>query len=176
MLRVGITFVRPLPDGVTKKCSHCERILPKRGLPQRPSARTMPAISRRGASTPLSPTCGRVSAGAGGCSARTATAGSNTVSEILSGAVIRANPFLTTMTAAGLIDRCAQDLTREPTFAVAQVGGGPEAVSGVTRTRSDHRSRALHHRHRRLALSGAGQARTNGKRSGAVKAQRHRTV
>jgi hypothetical protein len=98
------------------------------------------------------------------------------VSEILSGAVIRAIPFMTTMTAAALIDRCARDLTREPTFAVAQARGGAEAVAEVTRTRSDHRSRALHHRHRRLALSGAGQARTNGKRSGAVKAQRHRTV
>jgi hypothetical protein len=98
------------------------------------------------------------------------------VSEILSRAVIRANPFMTTMTAAALIDRCARDLTREPSSAVAQAGGGVEAVPGVTWTRSDRRSSALHHRHRRLALSGAPHARANRKRSGAVKVQRHRTV
>jgi hypothetical protein len=46
------------------------------------------------------------------------------VSEILSRAVIRANPFMTTMTAPVLIDKCARHLTRESSPAVAQATDG----------------------------------------------------
>jgi hypothetical protein len=98
------------------------------------------------------------------------------VREIVSRAVIRANPFMATLTAAALIDRCARDLTGESSFAIAQAGGSVEAAPGETRTRSERRSGALHHRHRRVVLSGASHARAAGKRSGASKPQRHRTV
>ena len=98
------------------------------------------------------------------------------VSEILSRAVIRANPFMQSMTAAGLIEKCARDLTREAPSAVAQATGGVEVVPGATGTRSNRRPSALHHQHRRSALSGAAHSRASGKRSPAGKTQRHRTV
>jgi hypothetical protein len=98
------------------------------------------------------------------------------VSEILSGAVMRANPFMRSMTAATLIEKCARDLTRESSSVVAQATAGVEAVPGVAGTRSNRRPSALHHHQRRLALSGAAHSRASGKRSHAGKAQRRRAV
>ena len=98
------------------------------------------------------------------------------VSEILSQAVIRANPFMTTMTAATLIDKCARDLTRESSSTVARAASDVETLAGVTGRRSNRRRSALHHHHRRLPLSGARQAHASGKKFSARKAHRHRMV
>jgi hypothetical protein len=98
------------------------------------------------------------------------------VDEILSRAVIRANPFMRTMTAAVLIEKCARDWTRDSASAVAQATSGVEEPESVTGTWSNRRSSALHHRHRRLALSDGPQARASGKRPPAGRAQRRRAV
>jgi len=98
------------------------------------------------------------------------------LSEILSRPVIRANPFMRAMTAAALIDKCARDLTHESSSAIAQTTPSVEPLPGMTGSRSNRRLSALRHRHRRLALSGAPQARASGKRSPAGKAQQHRTT
>jgi hypothetical protein len=71
------------------------------------------------------------------------------VDEILSRAVIRANPFMRTMTAAVLIEKCARDSTRDSSSAVAQATSGVEELESVTGTWSNRRPDALHHRHRR---------------------------
>lgn len=98
------------------------------------------------------------------------------VDEILSRAVIRANPFMRTMTAAVLIEKCARDSTRDSSSAVAQATSGIEELKSVTGTWSNRRPSALHHRHRRLALSDGPQARASGKRPPAGRAQRRRAV
>jgi hypothetical protein len=98
------------------------------------------------------------------------------VNEILSRPVIRANPFMRTMTAASLIEKCARDLTRESSYAVAQATSGVEELESVTGTMSNRRPSALHHRHRRLTSSDGPQTRASGKRPPAGKAHRRRAV
>jgi hypothetical protein len=98
------------------------------------------------------------------------------VNEILSRPTIRANPLMRTMTAAALIEKCARDLTRESSYAVAQATGGVEEPGSVIGTRSNRRPSALHDRHRPLASSDGPQARASGKRPPAGKAHRRRAV
>ena len=113
-------FRRKSPDGVTRGDrtgnQSCPRAVRCRGLPQgqrrlSPGARYQSHFRRPAA---------RVSVGRANAARVLQRPAQTPVSEILSCAVVGANPLRRNMTVAALIEKCTRDLTREPSSAVAQ--------------------------------------------------------